>query len=214
MAQAILQKWIVFLLIVSWGEGSYLRENSKFISSHKNDRQYMYEDNLKSATLNTNQVPQCICDKQYSRRAIEVADKTNEILQEAEEEIRQATGQTEIFLRDHTNLKDMNWSLWLNIIGCLVCIFCVAVISGLFLGLLTLDPLDLRILLKVSISDEEKSHAKTLLPIVEQHHLVLVTLLLMNGIAYETLPIFMDHLVPSWAAILLSVSVVLFFGEM
>lgn len=206
--------FVLLLIPWAWGEGAYLRENSKFISSHKNDRQYMDEDNFTSATLNANQVPQCICDEQDRRRTIEVAEKAHEILQEAEEGIRTATDQTEIFLKDHTNLKSVNWSLWLNIIGCLVCIFCVAIISGLFLGLLTLDPLDLRILLKVSISDEEKSHAKTLLPIVEQHHLVLVTLLLMNGIAYETLPIFMDHLVPSWAAILLSVSVVLFFGEM
>ena len=200
----ISKKFLVFLLI-PWGEAAYLRENSKFISSQKNEP---------SLITSNDQVPQCICGGNDEGRAMGVMDDAHEILQEAKEDIRQVADQTEIFLKDHTNFKDMNWSLWLNIFGCLVCIFCVAIISGLFLGLLTLDPLDLRILLKVSISDEEKNHAKTLLPIVEQHHLVLVTLLLMNGIAYETLPIFMDHLVPSWAAILLSVSVVLFFGEM
>jgi len=105
------------------------------------------------------------------------------------------------------------WYLWSNLIMCLFCVGCVAVISALFLGLLTLDPLDLQIILKVSISEDEKKHAAALLPIVEQHHLVLVTLLLMNGIAYETLPIFMDKLVPEFVAILLSVTLVLFFGE-
>ena len=204
MVLMISKKFLVFLLI-PWGEAAYLRENSKFISSQKNEP---------SLITSNDQVPQCICGGHDEGRNMGVMDDAHEILQEAKEDIRQVADQTEIFLKDHTNFKDMNWSLWLNIFGCLVCIFCVAIISGLFLGLLTLDPLDLRILLKVSISDEEKNHAKTLLPIVEQHHLVLVTLLLMNGIAYETLPIFMDHLVPSWAAILLSVSVVLFFGEM
>ena len=100
-----------------------------------------------------------------------------------------------------------------NVMWCLVLVLCVAVISGLFLGLLTLDPLDLHIILIVSISEEYKQHAKTLLPIVEQHHLVLVTLLLMNGIVYETLPLFMDKLVPTWMAVILSVTMVLFFGE-
>jgi hypothetical protein len=204
MVLMISKNFLVFLLI-PWGEAAYLRENSKFISSQKNEP---------SLITRNDQVPQCICDGHDEGRTMGVTDDAHEILQEAKEDIRQVVDQTEIFLKDHTNFKDVNWSLWLNIFGCLVCIFCVAIISGLFLGLLTLDPLDLRILLKVSISDEEKNHAKTLLPIVEQHHLVLVTLLLMNGIAYETLPIFMDHLVPSWAAILLSVSVVLFFGEM
>ena len=205
MVLMISKKFLVFLLI-PWGEAAYLRENSKFISSQKNEP---------SLITSNDQVPQCICCEGHDEgRTMGVMDDAHEILQEVKEDIRQVADQTGIFLKDHTNFKDVNWSLWLNIFGCLVCILCVAIISGLFLGLLTLDPLDLRILLKVSISDEEKNHAKTLLPIVEQHHLVLVTLLLMNGIAYETLPIFMNHLVPSWAAILLSVSVVLFFGEM
>ena len=105
------------------------------------------------------------------------------------------------------------WYFWSNLFWCLVCLGCVAIISGLFLGLLTLDPLDLQIILKVSISEDEKKHAAKLLPLVEQHHLVLVTLLLMNGIAYETLPIFMGNLVPTYVAITLSVTLVLFFGE-
>jgi len=113
---------------------------------------------------------------------------------------------------EEVHLHD-RWSLFFNLFMCLICVGCVAVISALFLGLLTLDPLDLQIILKVSISEDEKKHAAALLPIVEQHHLVLVTLLLMNGVAYETLPIFMDKLVPEFVAILLSVTLVLFFGE-
>jgi len=44
-------------------------------------------------------------------------------------------------------------------------------------------------------------------------HVLLVTLLLTNASANEALPLFLDRLVPSWLAIILSVSVVLIFGE-
>ena len=55
--------------------------------------------------------------------------------------------------------------------------------------------------------------AKAILPILSQHHLLLVTLLLMNAAANEALPLFLDELVPSYIAIVLSVTIVLFFGE-
>ena len=51
------------------------------------------------------------------------------------------------------------------------------------------------------------------MPLVERHHLLLVTLLMGNALAMEALPIFLDRLVPSWAAVLLSVTAVLIFGE-
>lgn len=100
-----------------------------------------------------------------------------------------------------------------NILGTIFCVACVALIAGLFLGLLTLDALDLRIIERASIDEEEKAHAAILLPIVENRHQLLVTLLLLNALAYETLPIFLDALVPSWVAILLSTTLVMFFGE-
>jgi len=89
----------------------------------------------------------------------------------------------------------------------------VALIAGLFLGLLTLDILQLRIILRSSNDEDEKMYARTIMPIVEQRHLLLVTLLLMNTVFYETLPIFLDALLPSWAAILLSTTLIMFFGE-
>jgi metal transporter CNNM len=100
-----------------------------------------------------------------------------------------------------------------NVLGALLCVAFVALIAGLFLGLLTLDTLDLRIIQRASMDEDERLYATVLLPVVEQRHLVLVTLLLMNALAYETLPIFLDNLVPSWVAILLSSTIVLLFGE-
>lgn len=54
----------------------------------------------------------------------------------------------------------------------------------------------------------KKRYAARLLPIVEHqpHHQLLVTLLLCNSIFNETLPLFLDNLVPSWVAIIISVT--------
>ena len=59
----------------------------------------------------------------------------------------------------------------------------------------------------------EKQFARRILPVVERHHLLLVTLLLTNAVANECMPIFLDQIVPSWLAISLSVTFVLIFGE-
>lgn len=48
---------------------------------------------------------------------------------------------------------------------------------------------------------------------MENHHLLLSTLLLCNALAMETLPIVMHTLVPAWVAILFSTVVVLIAGE-
>lgn len=100
-----------------------------------------------------------------------------------------------------------------NIVGSLLCVAMVAVISGLFLGLLTLDALDLQIIQRASLDEDERLYATTLLPVIKNRHQILVTLLLMNALAYEALPIFLDSLVPSWVAVLLSVTFVMVFGE-
>jgi metal transporter CNNM len=100
-----------------------------------------------------------------------------------------------------------------NIVGSLLCVAMIAMISGLFLGLLTLDALDLQIIQRASLDEEERMYATALLPLIKMRHQILVTLLLSNALAYETLPIFLDALVPSWVAVLLSVTIVMVFGE-
>ena len=105
------------------------------------------------------------------------------------------------------------WAYTYDLLGAFICISFVALISGLFMGLMTLDPLDLHIIIRVGQTEEEVVQATELLPIVEQHHRVLVTLLLLNGIAYEALPLFLDNLVPRVWAVVLSVTFVLLFGE-
>ena len=101
----------------------------------------------------------------------------------------------------------------INLFGAFVCVTTGALAAGLTLGLLGLDPLMLLIKQRAGETDEEKRMASQLLPIVKQHHRLLVTLLLMNASANEALPIFLEALVPPSVAILLSVTLVLFFGE-
>ncbi len=51
------------------------------------------------------------------------------------------------------------------------------------------------------------------MPILEQHHLLLVTLLVANSAAAEALPIFLNKLVPELVAIIISVTAILIFSE-
>ena len=103
---------------------------------------------------------------------------------------------------------------YVNLLGTAACIVAAALAAGLTMGIVSLDATELRIMLRTA-SPSERRHAAVLLPLVERepHHQVLVTLLLVNSFANEALPLFLDAIVPSWAAILFSVVAVLFFGE-
>ena len=92
------------------------------------------------------------------------------------------------------------------------CYYCLGLASGLTMGLLSLDITKLEIKLILG-TNHEKEAINLILPLIKRHHLLLVTLLLFNAISNETLPIFLGEIVPNYIAILLSVSLVLFFGE-
>ena len=87
-------------------------------------------------------------------------------------------------------------AITVNLVMTLVCVTMAAIAAGLTLGLLSLDPLDLHIKTRASKSQEERKQAKLILPILQDHHRLLVTLLLLNSIANEALPLFLDNLVP------------------
>ncbi|KAF2543158.1 hypothetical protein F2Q68_00028926 [Brassica cretica] len=84
--------------------------------------------------------------------------------------------------------------------------------SGLTLGLMSLSLVDLEVLAK-SGTPQHRKYAEKILPVVKNQHLLLVTLLVCNAAAMETLPIFLDALVTAWGAILISVTLILLFGE-
>lgn len=84
--------------------------------------------------------------------------------------------------------------------------------SGLTVGYSSISPLQLEIKLENG-TPEEIEAAKRILPILERKHLMLATLLLSNALAMESLPIFLDAIMPASLAILISTTVVLIFGE-
>lgn len=67
--------------------------------------------------------------------------------------------------------------------------------------------------LKRSGSQNEQMYADKIIPLIRNSHYLLVTLLLNNAAAMEALPIFLDKLVDPVTAIIVSVTAVLFFGE-
>ncbi|CAN1818209.1 DUF21 domain-containing protein At2g14520 [Linum perenne] len=84
--------------------------------------------------------------------------------------------------------------------------------SGLTLGLMSMSLVDLEVLAK-SGTPQDRKHAKKILPVVKNQHLLLCTLLICNAAAMEALPIFLDSLITAWGAILISVTLILLFGE-
>ncbi|MCO5609553.1 hypothetical protein L7F22_063782 [Adiantum nelumboides] len=84
--------------------------------------------------------------------------------------------------------------------------------SGLTLGLMSLDLVELEVLQR-SGTPTEKKQALAVLPVVTKPHQLLVTLVLCNAIAMEALPVFLDNMVSTLVAVILSVTFVLAFGE-
>lgn len=78
---------------------------------------------------------------------------------------------------------------------------------------MSFDEKNLQILAIQSTDPKEKKMAARVATLIKDHHLLLVTLLLWNAAAFESLPIFIDRLVPTTAAILISVTFILIFGE-
>ncbi|KAF4357283.1 hypothetical protein F8388_002791 [Cannabis sativa] len=102
------------------------------------------------------------------------------------------------------------FSLYVLVIIGLVCF--AGLMAGLTLGLMSLGLVDLEVLMK-SGRPQDRKHAAKIYPVVKNQHLLLCTLLMGNALAMEALPIFLDKLVPPWAAVLLSVTLILMFGE-
>lgn len=103
---------------------------------------------------------------------------------------------------------------WINFAGVLCCVTLAALAAGLTMGIVSLEALELRVKQRTG-EEKERAAAARLLPLVEHEprHQVLVTLLLVNSVANEALPLFLDELVPSWCAIVVSVTAVLLMGE-
>ncbi|KAL9238523.1 hypothetical protein vseg_012929 [Gypsophila vaccaria] len=101
---------------------------------------------------------------------------------------------------------------FLNIGVIVFLVIFAGLMSGLTLGLMSMSLVDLEVLAK-SGTPKDRKHAEKILPVVKNQHLLLCTLLICNAAAMEALPIFLDSLVTAWGAILISVTLILLFGE-
>ncbi|KAK6936782.1 CNNM, transmembrane domain [Dillenia turbinata] len=101
---------------------------------------------------------------------------------------------------------------WLFMIICFVLVAAAGLASGLALGLLSFSQIDLEVLIKAGQPHERKNAAK-IVHIVKNQHLLLCTLLIGKSLAMEALPIFLDSILPTWAAILISVTLEMTFAE-
>ncbi|KAK4438029.1 DUF21 domain-containing protein [Sesamum alatum] len=101
---------------------------------------------------------------------------------------------------------------FIHIVVIVFLVLFAGLMSGLTLGLMSLSLVDLEVLAK-SGTPKDKQHAAKILPVVKNQHLLLCTLLICNAAAMEALPIFLDSLVSAWGAILISVTLILLFGE-
>ena len=84
--------------------------------------------------------------------------------------------------------------------------------SGLTMGLLSLDKMSLEVL-KRGGQAREKKYSTRILMIVKKHHLLLVTLLLANALAVEAMPVLLSKITNEIIAIIVSVTAVLIIGE-
>nr|XP_002121779.1 DUF21 domain-containing protein At5g52790-like [Ciona intestinalis] len=101
---------------------------------------------------------------------------------------------------------------WIYLCVYVVLVLTAGLMSGLTMGLFSLDLMSLTVLSTDGKPNEQK-HAKRILPLVKRHHLLLVTLLLSNAAAVESMPLFLDRISNPVTAIIVSVTAVLIFGE-
>jgi CBS domain containing-hemolysin-like protein len=99
----------------------------------------------------------------------------------------------------------------------IVCVIALVILAGamagLTVGILSLNKLHLSVLVREGKSSSQRAAAARLLPLLSQHRVLLVTLVLMNALANEALPIFLNTLINPVASVVFSVTIVVLFGE-
>ena len=100
---------------------------------------------------------------------------------------------------------------WFDAFIAIACTITSAFMSGLTVGLIGLDKLTLEI--NAATDPVAKKRADIILPVTNKHHWMLVTLMFINAIVMETLPIYVDKMVPELLAISICVFLELIAGE-
>ncbi|XP_072026763.1 metal transporter CNNM2-like isoform X2 [Amphiura filiformis] len=102
--------------------------------------------------------------------------------------------------------------LWLQIILIVILLSLSGLFSGLNLGLMALDPTELKILQNVG-NPKEKQHAKKISPVRKYGNYLLCSLLLGNVLVNTTLTVLLDDLSSGLWAVLGATAGIVIFGE-
>ena len=104
--------------------------------------------------------------------------------------------------------------LWLMVCICVVLLCLSGLFSGLNLGLMSLDHTELQILINTG-SDNDKGHAKSILPVRRLGNFLLCSILLGNVLVNNTLTIFLDTLTGGGGliAVIFATLGIVIFGE-
>ena len=94
-----------------------------------------------------------------------------------------------------------------------LCVCIAAIMAGLLMGIMSLDPLFLEIRAKTAKTTRERREASTLIGFVKRKNLMLVSIIIINMGVNEALPLFLDRLVPTYISVLLSTTLVVLVGE-
>jgi CBS domain containing-hemolysin-like protein len=100
-----------------------------------------------------------------------------------------------------------------NIAMANLCVLVAAIMAGLLMGMMSLNPLLLQVRAQTAPTDRERKQAAALVPFLKRKNLLLVSILIVNCATNEALPIFLDALLPAYIAIFLSTTLVVFVGE-
>ena len=110
------------------------------------------------------------------------------------------------------------------LVGASLCVVGAGLVAGLTMGFVGTDPRTLTLLSGARLDDCESAeearamalaqrHAAIVLPVVRRKHWLLSSLLLANALFLETIPVFLDRILNPALAVLVSLTLVLVFGE-
>ncbi|KAI9483816.1 MAG: hypothetical protein EXX96DRAFT_632509 [Benjaminiella poitrasii] len=114
--------------------------------------------------------------------------------------------------QEHT-VDPKSLEFWGQIVAIVCLIILSGVVAGLTLGLMSLDTTNLAIL-KVAGTPQQQHYASRIIPIRENGHILLTTLLLTNTVLNETLPILFDDIFSKgFISVILSTVLLVLFSE-
>nr|XP_018905316.1 PREDICTED: metal transporter CNNM4-like isoform X2 [Bemisia tabaci] len=110
----------------------------------------------------------------------------------------------------HTSFFEL--PLWATIATLIFCVIVSCILSGLNLGLMTLDRTDLLVLQNAG-TDMEKRYAKKIMPVREKGNFLLCSILFALTCVNSVFTVVLDSLFVGWVAVIISTFVIVLFCE-